>query len=73
MDGQTDGAILICHPKFLRGHKKILKYHFLSCIYIYIKIQKMFHSSDHEKRARERDAVHPSVQRDQKWKTKDKS
>ena len=22
MDGRTDGAILICHPKFLRGHKK---------------------------------------------------
>ena len=21
-DGRTDGAILICHPKFLRGHKK---------------------------------------------------
>ena len=23
-DGRTDGAILICHPKFLRGHKKNL-------------------------------------------------
>ena len=22
MDGQTDGSILICHPKFLRGHNK---------------------------------------------------
>ena len=21
-DRRTDGAILICHPKFLRGHKK---------------------------------------------------
>ena len=21
MDGRTDGVILICHPKFLRGHK----------------------------------------------------
>ena len=53
-------------------NKKILKYHFLSCICIYIKFQKMFHSSDHEKRERERerererDAVHPDVQRDQK-------
>ena len=34
-------------------NKKILKYHFLSCIYIYIKFQNMFHSSDHEKRERE--------------------
>ena len=24
MDGLTDGAILICHPKFLQGHKKFL-------------------------------------------------
>ena len=36
-------------------NKKILKYHFLSCICIYIKFQKMFHSSDHEKRERERE------------------
>ena len=27
MDGRTDGAILICHPKFLRGHKK--NYYFI--------------------------------------------
>ena len=26
-----------------------------SCIYIYIKFQKMFHSSDHEKSERERE------------------
>ena len=26
-------------------NKKMLKYHFLFCIYIYIKFQKMFHSS----------------------------
>ena len=24
-DGRTDGAILICHPKFLREHKKNAK------------------------------------------------
>ena len=37
-------------------NKKILKYHFLSCIYICIKFQKMFQSSDHEReRERERE------------------
>ena len=30
MDGRTDGAILICHQKFLRGHNKNL-----------VKIQKV--------------------------------
>ena len=25
-DGRTDGAILICHPKFLRGHLSV-KFH----------------------------------------------
>ena len=30
MDGRTDGAILICHPKFLWGHNKNL-----------VKIQKV--------------------------------
>ena len=25
-DRRTDGSILICHPKFLRGHKKLFIY-----------------------------------------------
>ena len=32
-DGRTDGAILICLPKFLRGHKKKVKvFHSLTAV-----------------------------------------
>ena len=41
MDGRTDGAILICHPKFFRGHKK-LKFRLLQFLFGALRV-KFFH------------------------------
>ena len=64
------GTKIMCAAHLLIMLYLSVKFHqfCFSCIYIYIKFQKMFHSSDHEKseRERERDVVHPGVQRDQK-------